>query len=172
MAARKILLVDANVISHALTDNQTPAYTELFAELEKEYKFAVTGFTKYELTCSSNRLNRDKIDEYLEDNMAYAALSKSMMDFSARLSYLYSQHISTKNKNITMGDIVNAAFAIAKPCDVLTIDNNDYPTPFFAEVSRKRVSYESKRGNQMTDVVCVLRPDVDNVKECFTRHDI
>jgi hypothetical protein len=137
MADKQLLLVDANVISHALTANQTPAYVDLLKELEQKYNFVVTGFTKYEITCSSDKVHRDKYIEFIEQNM---------------------------------GDVVNAAFAIAKPCDVLTIDNNDYPTPFFAEVARKRVSYKSKQGNQMTDVVCMLRPDVDNVKECFVRH--
>lgn len=172
MADKKLLLVDTNVISHALTENQTPAYARLFDELRGSYRFLVNGFTKYELTCTTDKVHRMKVEEYIEQDMAYTPLNKAVMDFSARLHYLYLQHPSTKGQKITMGDIVNAAVAIAAPCDVLTIDNNDYPTPFFAEVARKRVSYESKRGNKMTDVVCVLRPDIKNVKECFSRHEI
>ena len=52
-SSKALLLVDANIISHALTDNQTPAYVKLFARLEKKYKFVVTGFTKYEIMCTS-----------------------------------------------------------------------------------------------------------------------
>jgi|SRR6185437_15952922 len=170
MAAKKLLLVDANIISHALTTNQTPAYAKLFAEFESDYLFVVTGYTKYEVMCSSDKSHRDKTEEYLEQNMAYASLSKPLMDFAARLCFLYGNHSSTKGKQITMGDIVNAAFSIAKNCAILTIDNNDYPTPFFREVERKRVTYKSKKGNDIMDTVTILVPDIPNVKECFSRH--
>lgn len=172
MATKQLLLVDANVISHALTSSQVPAYMKLFAELEKDYKFVVTGYTKYELTCSSGKDHRDEIEEYLEQNMVYVGLSKALMDFAARLCYLYKNHVSTKGHKIGTGDIVNAAFAVAKPCTVLTIDNNDYPTPFFIEEKRLRVEYKSKRGTPMLDTVCLLRPDLDNIKECFDKHEV
>lgn len=173
MATKKLLLIDANIISHALTPNQTSAYVELFEELEKEHKFVVTGYTKYEIMCSSDKVHREKIEEYLEQNMVYVTLSKPLMDFAARLSFLYGKHPSTKGHHITMGDIVNAAFSIAKPCVLLTIDNNDYPTPFFAEgAPRKRVSYKSKKGNEVTDTVHILTPDTENVKECFNKHEV
>ena len=112
MASKKLLLIDANIISHALTPNQTAAYVKLFEELEKEYKFVVTGYTKYEVMCSSDKAHRDKIEEYIEQNMAYVTLSKPLMDFAARLCFLYGKHPSTKGHHITNGDVVNAAFSI------------------------------------------------------------
>ncbi len=172
MSAKKLLLVDANIISHALTPNQTSAYVKLFTELERDYQFIVTGYTKYEVTCSSDKEHREKIEAFIEQTMLYVNLSESLMDFAARLHYLYSKHASTKGHHIGMGDIVNAAFAIAKPCEVLTIDNNDYPTLFFAELKRKRVKYTSKKGNSMTDTVCILAPDIENTKECFDKYEV
>ncbi len=164
-------MVDANIISHALTDNQTPAYVKLFARLEKKYKFVVTGFTKYEIMCTSDKAHKKKIEEFIEQNMVYVTLSKALMDFAAKLCYLYKQHPSTKHK-IEMGDIVNAAFAISKPCDLLTINNVDYPLPFFSETGREYVRYKSKKGNNITDVVHVLKPDVEHTKSCFDEHDV
>lgn len=169
---KRLLVVDANIISHALTVNQTPAYIKLFAILETDYKFVVTGHTKYELMCTSDREHRQRLEEYLEQNMAYVTLSKQLMDFAARLSFLYGKHSSTKGFKISMGDIVNAAFSIAYPSALLTIDNNDYPRPFFSEITRKRVSYTSKKGHNVMDTVCVLEPDIENVKECFAQHDV
>jgi predicted nucleic acid-binding protein len=169
---KELLLVDANIISHALTDNQTPAYVKLFEKLEQQYKFVVTGFTKYEVTCTSDKDHKEKISEYLEQNMAYVELSKPLMDFAAKICFLYQKHPSTKAHKITMGDIVNAAFAIAKPCCILTIDNMDYPLPFFMEVAREHVSYASKKGNEVTDVAHILKPDIDNTKQCFQTHQV
>lgn len=156
MNQKKSLVIDANIISHALTPSQTTAYVSLFAELEDEYRFAVTGFTKYEIMCSSDKVHRAKIEEFLEQNMTYVNLNKPLMDFASRVCYLYSKHASTKGHKITMGDIVNASFAMARDCPLLTIDNNDYPTPFFRELSRKRIHYTSKHGNEMTDTVHIL----------------
>lgn len=168
---KELLLVDTNIISHALTPNQTEAYVKLFERLEKQYKFVVTGFTKYEITCTSDKEHKAKIEEFIEQNMYYVGLSKALMDFAAKICYLYQKHPSTKSRKITMGDIVNAAFAIGKPCNVLTIDNDDYPSPFFIELERQYVKYKAKKkDNKITDVVRVLKPDPEHTKECFATH--
>ena len=172
MSQKQLLLVDTNIISHALTPNQTQSYIKLFADLEKDYRFAVTGLTKYELMCSSDKEHRAKITEYLEQNMVYIELSNVLMDFSARLCFLYGKHKSTKSQKISMPDIVNGAFSIAKPCSILTIDNNDYPTPFFVEQKRLRISYTSKQKKPVTDTAFILHPDIDNLKECFNNHEV
>lgn len=164
---KKLLLVDTNVISCALTPNKTPEYAKLFEKLEKDYQFAVTGFTQYELMCSSDKENRDKIAKYIESDMGYATLNQSLMVFSARLCYLYSKHPSVKNQKITSGDIINAAYSIAKDCPVITIDNNDFPTPFFAEKSRYRVIYQSKKSKETMDTLYILEPDLDNLRHSF-----
>ncbi len=171
MSAKELLLVDANIISHALTENQTASYVKLFEKLENDYKFVVTGFTKYEIMCTSDKEHKEKIAEFLEQNMAYVTLSKALMDFAAKLCFLYKNHPSTKHK-IEMGDIVNAAFAIAKPCNILTINNVDYPLPFFAEVKREYVEYKSKNNNSIRDVVHVLMPDVEQTKSCFKTYEV
>jgi len=167
---KKLLLVDTNIISHALTSNQTPAYVGLFKGLEEDYRFVVTGFTKYELPCSSDREYRPKIEEYIQQEMALVSLSNELMTFAARIAYLYSKHVSTKGKKISTGDIINAAFSIAKNCHLLTIDNNDHPTPFFGERRRERVTYNSKRNREVTDTVYILEPDMINLKRCFEEH--
>jgi hypothetical protein len=92
------------------------------------------------------------------------------MDFAARVYFLYSKHPSTKGYRISMADIVNASVAIIKKCPLITIDNNDYPTPFFQEIDRRRVTYTGKN-KEVTDTVYILKPDIDNIKECFRKHD-
>lgn len=164
MSEKQILVVDANIISHALTPSQTAVYAGLFAELEKTYRFAVTGFTKYEVICSSDKSHRQRIEEYLDQNMSYINMNKQLMDFSSRICFLYRHHPSTKGHNITMGDIVNGAFAIAKDCHLLTIDNNDYPVPFFQEIDRRKIEYESKRGKSQIDTVHIFKTDQESIK--------
>jgi len=167
---KQILVIDANIISHALTPDQTEAYAQLFKELEQQYRFAVTGFTQFELQRSSDRENRDKIANYITSEMIRVDLSDALMQFSARVTYLYSRHPSTKGHKITEGDIINAALAIIKGAPILTIDSLDYPTPFFQETARRRVEYQSTRGRDVMDTVYILAPDLENAKYCFNEH--
>lgn len=169
---KKLLVVDANIISHALTPNQTIAYSRLFDKLEKTYRFAVTGFTIYELSRSSDKLHRVKINTYINQEMVRFDLSQVLIDFSARVSFLYSKHKSTVGKKIGDGDIINASLAILKDAPVLTIDSLDYPTPFFKEIDRQRVEYESARGRDVVDTVYILSPDMQNIKYCFEDHEV
>ncbi len=169
--ASGFLLIDTNIISHALTTNQTAAYAELFTELEKRYRFMVSGYTKFELLCSSDKVHRVKISDYIAQDMTYVSMSEPLMDFAARLCYLYSHHKSTKGYKIGMGDVVNAALAIAKQCPLITMDNNDYPTPFFQEIDRKRVTYDTGKNKEGTDTVYILQPDMENLRECFRSHE-
>jgi|GEM_PF-2082021 len=168
--AKELLVVDTNIISHALTPNQTAAYEDLFKNLEKQYAFSVTAYTKFELMCSSDKKHRAKIEEYISQDMVRFSLSEPLMDFAARVYFLYAKHPSTKGYKISMADIVNASVAIIKKCPLITIDNNDYPTPFFQEIDRRRVTYTGKN-KEVTDTVYILRPDIDNIKECFKKHD-
>jgi predicted nucleic acid-binding protein len=156
---RKLLLVDANVISNALNITQAEAYKTLFESFDKDYEFALTGYTKYELVRSADKDHRVKYDQYIDDYYTYVSLSKELLDFASKLSYLYSKYPSTKGKVISVGDIVNAAFCIIKNCPIITIDNNDYPAPFFQEISRKHIEYVSKKGNRQIDTITLLMPD-------------
>jgi predicted nucleic acid-binding protein len=169
---KKLLLVDTNVISHALTPSQTAAYAELFKKLEKQYRFAVTGYTKYELLCSSSKEKQAKIHEYIAEEMLLIFLSQPLMDFSARLYNLYMAHKSTRGKVIGVGDITNAALSIIKNCPIITIDNNDYPRPFFKDRARRRVKYVSRKDREITDTIYILIPDTTNIKECFKEHGV
>jgi predicted nucleic acid-binding protein len=170
--AKSLLLVDTNIISHALTSNQTAAYTALFKELETSYKFVVTGYTQYELMCSSDKENRAKIADFIEQEMVCIELSNVLMQFAARVCYLYSKHRSTVHHKIGTGDIINAATAIIQNCAIITIDNNDHPTPFFREVDRKRITYQSKKDKETTDVAYILMPDMEHLRQCFSEHKV
>lgn len=170
---KKFLLVDTNVISHALTPNQTQAYINLFGQLESEYMFVVTGFTQYELLCSSNKERQQKIIEYVCKDMNYVMLSQPLMDFAARVFNLYRLHESTKGLRISPGDIINAAYCIAqKNCSLISIDNNDYPRPFFEEVERKRMTYDSGKNKEVTDTLYILKPDMISIKESCNKHKV
>lgn len=127
---KQLLVIDTNILSHALTPNQTAAYASLFAQLEQTYRFVVTGYTQYELLCSSDIIHIEKIHRYVAENMVYVELSQILMDFAAKLRYLYSKEIPDRTKGISHCDTINAALCLAKECPLLTIDNTDYPRPF------------------------------------------
>ena len=166
------LVVDTCIISHALNQNKKAAYAAYFKTLESKFKFIVTGYTQYELTCSSDKENRIKILEYIENDMSYVELSETLMNNAARVFYLYSKHSSTIGKKISAGDIINASVAIALNCPLLTIDNNDYPRPFFQDDDRGRVTYNTNKNKETTDTVYILKPDMLNIKQCFEDHKV
>lgn len=105
--------------------------------------------------------------EFVSQNLTLFELSQPLMDFTARVYNLYSTHKSTKGLKITNGDIVNASLAIIKNVPIMTIDNNDYPTPFFREIARERVRYESRKDREVMNTVYILEPDMENIKYCF-----
>jgi Predicted nucleic acid-binding protein, contains PIN domain len=171
--ATSLLLIDTNIISQALVPSHTAAYAALFKDLEAKYdRFVVSGFTKYELMCSSDKEHRAKIDNYIANDMILISLSQPLMDFAARVCFLYGHHKSTKGHKIGMGDIVNASLAIIKKCPILTMDNNDYPTPFFQEIDRRRVTYDTGKNKEMTDTVYILKPDLENLRTCFEAYEV
>jgi len=173
MASRNLLIVDTNIISHALMANQIDCYIELFKNLEQDFYFGVTEFTRYELMRSSDKSHREDIEEYIKQNMYTVDLSDVLMKFAARVFYFYSKHPHTKGLAITDGDIINAALVIAKDCYILTIDNNDYPREFFSEVSRHRMTYISKASKKETvDVVYLLKPDIVQIQSRFEEYSV
>jgi predicted nucleic acid-binding protein len=167
--SKKLLLVDTNVISHALSPNQINCYIELFKSLESEYRFIITGFTKYELLRTSDKSHKQEIEDYLTQNMATVDLSDVLINFSSRVYYLYVKHPGL-NIRLSDGDVINAAFAMAKDCPILTIDNTDYPRMLFAEKSRHKVVYTSKRSKEVNDTLYLLVPDMDKIRECFEEY--
>ncbi|MFO0971012.1 MAG: hypothetical protein U0520_01525 [Candidatus Saccharimonadales bacterium] len=168
-----LLVIDANILSHALTDSQIDVYRDLFTQFEDRYTFVVTGLTQYELLCSSDKEHRLKIKRYISDNARYIVLSEVLLDFAAKIRYLYSKEHKGRVNGISICDTVNAAYAIAQPdCHILTIDNTDYPREFFEDVSRHRITYISTKKRETTDTVYVLKPDIDNIKALAHRHDV
>jgi predicted nucleic acid-binding protein len=169
---KELLVIDTNILSHALTPNQTAAYASLFAQLEQTYRFVVTGYTQYELLCSSDIIHIEKIHRYVAENMVYVELSQILMDFAAKLRYLYSKEIPDRNKGISHCDTINAALCLAKECPLLTIDNTDYPRPFFVDQNRYRLKYISKQKREVTDTVYMLTPDCENALILAQKHGV
>jgi predicted nucleic acid-binding protein len=169
---RKLLVVDTTIISHALAPKQTQAYTELFAALEKNYKFVVSGFTKFELLRTSDKEHREKYLIYLKQDMLNIDLSPVLMDFSARVNFVYTKHPDTKNMKLTDGDVINAALAMIKGCPVLTHDSLDYPAPFFKEIDRKEIKYQSSRNRDVVEMVYLQEPHMKHIKLCFEEHEV
>lgn len=148
------------------------AYVDELNKLLETYRLIITMFTQYELLKSSDLENQAKILDFLSKNYSRVELNESAMNFSSRIFNLYHKHPSTKHRVITDGDIINAAITIGKNCHIMTIDNNDYPRPFFEEVSRHRIVYESNKKRETMDVAYVLKPDMDNLKHCAKEHCI
>lgn len=170
--AKTTLVVDTNVLSRAINPKQTDSYKPLFEELERQYIFTVSGFTRFELMRSSDKAHRNAVANYISQEMVSVDLSRVLMDFSARVYYLYSKHPVTKGKNITEGDIINAALAIIKGCPVLTHDGSDYPAPFFRELIRRPITLKSAKNKDVIEMVYLLEPDMEHIKYCFGEHEI
>lgn len=147
-------------------------YLDELNKLLSKYQFCVTLFTQYELLKSSSRVNQKLILEYLSENYTRIKLNEETVNFSARIFNLYKKHDSTKGYKITDGDIINGAITIGLDCHIVTIDNNDYPRPFFKEVSRHQLIYESSSGRPTMDMAYILCPDMEYLKHCAKDFDI
>jgi len=147
-------------------------YLDELNKLLATYQFCVTLFTQYELLKSSNRPNQKLILEYLSQNYTRIKLNEETVNFSSRIFNLYKKHDSTKCYKITDGDIINGAITIGLNCHIMTIDNNDYPRPFFKEVSRHSLTYDSSSGRPTMDMAYILCPDMDYLKHCAKELDI
>ncbi len=172
MARKLPLLLDTNIVSRVMSKHSQETYLE---ELDKQllnYQFCVTLFTQYELLKSSNRENQKIILTYLAESYTRIRLNEETINFSARIFNLYKKHDSTKGYKITDGDIINGAITIGLNCCIMTIDNNDYPRPFFEEVSRHQLIYESSSGRPTMDMAYILRPDMSYLKHCASDLDI
>lgn len=166
MTSKKYLILDTNIVSNMMSASGQDAYLATLNNLLSEYRLIVTMFTQYELLKSSEADSQRAILEFLSKNYPRIELNESAMNFSARIFNLYKKHPSTKGLRITDGDIINAAITIGKDCYIMTIDNNDYPRPFFAEVARHDIRYSGRKGREVLDVAYILSPDMSNLKHC------
>lgn len=166
------LILDTNIVSRSMSKQSQDAYINELNKLLLNYQFVVTLFTQYELLKSSSRENQVLILKYLSENYPRIALNEETMSFASRIFNLYKKHKSTSGYKITDGDIINGAITIGKNCHIMTIDNNDYPRPFFAEVSRHQVLYTSSNGRPTMDMAYILKPDLDHLKHCAKDLDI
>ena len=137
MSKKVHLILDTNIVSKSMSQD---AYINEPNKLLSKYQFVCSSlFTQYELLKSSSRENQVLILEYLSENYPRIALNEETMSFASRIFNLYKKHKSTSGYKITDGDTINGAITIGKNCHIMTIDNNDYPRPFFAEVSHHQI---------------------------------
>jgi len=90
---------------------------------------------------------------------------------AAVLYTCYKNHDSTRDKNKWNddGDVVIGANAIRYETAILTANGNDYPRPFFTEISKYTIK---RRKDKAEIVVHLLKPDVDvfntTMHACFS----
>lgn len=166
------LILDTNIVSKAMSKHSQKVYLDELNKLLPNYLFCVSLFTQYELLKSSSKENQKLILEYLSENYLRIKLNEETINFSSRIFNLYKKHESTKGYKITDGDIINGAITIGKNCHIMTIDNNDYPRPFFKEVSRHSLIYDSSSGRPTMDMAYILSPDMEYLKYCAKELDI
>jgi predicted nucleic acid-binding protein len=166
MKNKELLLLDTNIISNAMSKHGQEAYLEQLDLLLPSYKLGVTLYMQYELLKSSDKEHQMAILKYLSEDYFRIKLSENVINFSARIFNLYSRHKDTKGLKITDGDVINGAITIAKNCHIMTMDSNDYPRPFFQEVSRHKISYMSSSRRPVVDFAYILSPDIDHLRHC------
>jgi predicted nucleic acid-binding protein len=166
------LILDTNIVSRAMSKHSQAVYLEEMNVLLPRHQFCITLFTQYELLKSSSRANQRLILEYLSENYTRIELNEETVNFASRIFNLYKKHDSTKGYKITDGDIINGAITIGLNCCIMTIDNNDYPRPFFKEVSRHSLTYDSSTGRPTMDMAYILCPDMEYLKYCAKELDV
>lgn len=163
----KTLILDTNVIHNAVSKRLQAQTVELLNIITKDYpKLTISEYTVFEIY---RGLGKEKIPKVRELVNGFDALGvdSSIIKIAAALYSCYQNYPSTKSKKYEDGDVIIGATSLRYNTPILTANGNDFPRPFFTEVS----SHKLKRAGRADIVVQILQPDIkvfnDTVKDCL-----
>lgn len=90
-------------------------------------------------------------------------LYQEVLMLSGYLSAIYSSH-SPSFQHISLADKIIAATAVLNNAHILTADVNDFPRPYFYEVSEECIMYRKKDKQYMT-VFQILKPNHELISQ-------
>lgn len=164
-----IFLLDNNVIQAFLSKDTAPKLQELLEQVDEiGAVLAVSDIVLYESQKSIvfDPVKSGEIFSFIDQYITRYLVDDNVLIQAARVHEIYGSHENTKNyrAGISTEDIIIATTSMLLGAYVLTTDCNDFPAPFFKEVSRDVIYYEVK-DRRKYKVIYVLQPDQQVIGE-------
>jgi predicted nucleic acid-binding protein len=107
-----------------------------------------------------------EVSDFISQYLTRYLVDDNVLIQAARVHEIYGSHETTKNyrSGFSTEDIIIGTTAMLLGAYVLTTDCNDFPAPFFKEVSRNVIYYEVKNRRRYK-VIYVLEPDQQVIGE-------
>jgi predicted nucleic acid-binding protein len=142
-----IILLDNNVVQAFLNKDTAPHLSGFLEEVEQiGATLAVSDITLYEALKAIifDTKKATEVANFIDHYLTRYLVDDNVMINAARVHELYGSDKATKSSrhSCSTEDIINATTSMLLGAYILTSDGNDYPMPFFKEVSRIPVYFE------------------------------
>lgn len=153
----RVALVDSNVIDYALKPATKLLAVDILNIVSKKHEIVTSEYVRFEVY---RGLAMSKVPDAKRLLSSFTALGvdRGILDVAAALTTCYECDDQTKayRKSFSDGDIIIAATAFKHKLLVITANRNDFPAPYFTEITKHTLFDAAKR----PIAVYELRPDI------------
>lgn len=158
---QRYILLDTNIISSFSNESLGEKIISVIKEVVAfGYGLAISDITYYELLNEASIDKEQKMIAVLNGLTRYY-VKQDILIAAAHLGSFYKEH-NLPMTQFDSGDRIIAATALLHNCLIYTTNGRDYPQPFFKEIERRMLDYQSKEWP-----VCVptyfIEPQVDYI---------
>lgn len=140
---KRYILLDTNIISSFSNESLGAKIIEVLKEIVSfDYGIAVSDLTYFELLNEASIEKEQKMITAL-NGVTRFYVKRDILIAAAHLGSFYKEHKFPMTQ-FDACDKVIAATAIVRNCLLYTINGRDYPPPFFKEIERRMLDYQSK----------------------------
>lgn len=164
----KLAILDTNIILYGLKSEYALSVSKLITELSCKYELVTTQFTRFELF-------RGMISAHIPDakllfnSFSCIDITGDIFKIAAALSTCYKNDTATSSRanSYSDGDIIIGASGFTSDAVVVTANINDFPRPYFDELSTKHSITSQKKGT--TIAIGVLKPNIAYLNQNISR---
>lgn len=161
---QRYILLDTNIISGFSNQILGEKILDVLREIHNlGYGIAISDLTYFELLNEASLEKEKKMIGAL-NGITRCYVKKNVLIAAAHLSSLYKEH-GLQMTQFDNGDRIIAATAVLQNWIIFTTNGKDFPQPFFKEIDRRMLDYQSKEWP-----VCVpsyfMEPQLDYILKC------
>lgn len=163
------VILDTCIMQYLDDTNFGDQVLEYLLELKaRGFDFAISDITYYESICSAAAKQEEKITQALKLFQTFS-LDSNLLLAAGQLYTLYAKEHLPYQK-VSDGDVIIATTSIMTGSLILTANCNDFPSPFFKEGERKKITYSKKKQDKLM-VFLLLEPDFEVINHRFSNRD-
>jgi predicted nucleic acid-binding protein len=141
--SQRYLLLDTNIISRFSNENFGEKVIAILREAAGYgYGVAISDLTYFELLNEASPETEVKMVSVL-NGITRFYVKKDILIAAGHLGSFYKEHRLPPDQ-FDQGDKIIAATAILHNCVVFTLNGRDFPQPFFKEIDRRMLDYQSR----------------------------